>query len=142
MNDHSIAREFNKSIIWKLLFPSLILFIYVFIAFLPLPGPIQIGLDPSWVYAISQAAQKQLIFGKEIIFTYGPLGYLTTGATLDQNFFQIIIFRWFVHLFLLIISIFKIVSLKNHLQQLSYSTYLEIIYYYPNWYFMLSTFCH
>ncbi|MBE9259370.1 hypothetical protein, partial [Dolichospermum sp. LEGE 00246] len=80
MNDHSIAREFDKSIRWKLLLPSLILFIYVFIASLPLPSPIQMGLDPSWSYAISQANQKQLIFGKEIIFTYGPLGYLITGA--------------------------------------------------------------
>ena len=118
MNDHSIAREFDKSIRWKLLFPSFILFIYVFIAFLPLPSPIQMGLDPSWSYAISQANQKQLIFGKEIIFTYGPLGYLITGAVLPENFFQIIIFRWLIYLFLFIISIVRIVSLKNHLQQL------------------------
>jgi hypothetical protein len=118
MNDHPIVREFDKSIRWKLLFPSFILFIYVFIAFLPLPSPIQMGLDPSWSYAISQANQKQLIFGKEIIFTYGPLGYLITGAVLPENFFQIIIFRWLIYLFLFIISIVRIVSLKNHLQQL------------------------
>ncbi|MFM6372446.1 MAG: hypothetical protein ACKPGN_30210, partial [Dolichospermum sp.] len=69
MNDHSIAREFDKSIRWKLLFTSFILFIYVFIAFLPIPSPIKMGLDPSWSYVISQAVQKQLIFGKDIIFT-------------------------------------------------------------------------
>jgi len=118
MNNHPIVREFDKSIRWKLFFPSFILFIYVFIAFLPLPSPIQMGLDPSWSYAISQAAQKQLIFGKEIIFTYGPLGYLITGAVLSENFFQIIIFRWLIYLFLFIVSIVRIVSLKNHLQQL------------------------
>ncbi|MFM6011188.1 MAG: hypothetical protein ACKO99_11190 [Dolichospermum sp.] len=118
MNDHSIAREFDKSIRWKLLFPSFILFIYVFIAFLPIPSPIKMGLDPSWSYVISQAVQKQLIFGKDIIFTYGPLGYLISGAVLPENFFQIIIFRWLIYLFLFIISIIRIVSLKNHLQQL------------------------
>lgn len=118
MNDHSIAREFDKSIRWKLLLPSLILFIYVFIASLPLPSPIQMGLDPSWAYAISQAAQKQLIFGKEIIFTYGPLAYLISGATLHENFFQIIIFRWFVYLLLFIVTILRIVTLKSLIQQI------------------------
>ncbi|MFM6339591.1 MAG: hypothetical protein ACKPFJ_02265 [Dolichospermum sp.] len=119
MNDHSIAREFDKSIRWKLLFPSFILFIYVFIAFLPIPSPIKMGLDPSWSYVISQAVQKQLIFGKDIIFTYGPLGYLISGAVLPENFFQIIIFRWLIYLFLFIVSTVRILSLKNHLQQLS-----------------------
>ncbi|MFM5944664.1 MAG: hypothetical protein ACKO9G_15055, partial [Dolichospermum sp.] len=57
-------------------------------------------------------------FGKDIIFTYGPLGYLISGAVLPENFFQIIIFRWLIYLFLFIISIIRIVSLKNHLQQL------------------------
>ncbi|MFM6828012.1 MAG: hypothetical protein ACKPKT_21695, partial [Dolichospermum sp.] len=119
MNDHSIAREFDKSIRWKLLFPSFILFIYVFIAFLPIPSPIKMGLDPSWSYAISQAAEKQLIFGKDIIFTYGPLSYLISGTVLPENFFQIIIFRWLIYLFLFIVSTVRILSLKNHLQQLS-----------------------
>ncbi|QIR38005.1 hypothetical protein HCG51_15715 [Tolypothrix sp. PCC 7910] len=97
---------------------NLILCIYFFIAFLPLPGSIQADLDPSWMYAISQAAQKQMIFGQDIIFTYGPLGYLITGATLYENFLQITIFRWLVYVFLLTVSILKIVSLKNHIQQL------------------------
>ncbi|MDB9309890.1 hypothetical protein PN471_14855 [Aphanizomenon sp. CS-733/32] len=118
MNDHPIVREFDKSIRWKLLFPSFILFIYVFIAFLPLPSPIKTGLDPSWAYAISQAVQKQLIFGKDIIFTYGPLGYLITGAVLSENFFQIIIFRWFVYLLLFIVTILRIVTLKSLIQQI------------------------
>jgi hypothetical protein len=118
MNNHPIVREFDKSIRWKLLFPSFILFIYVFIAFLPLPSPIKTGLDPSWAYAISQANQKELIFGKDIIFTYGPLGYLITGAVLPENFFQIIIFRWLIYLLLFIVTILRIVTLKSLIQQI------------------------
>lgn len=97
---------------------NLILYIYFFIAFLPLPGSIEAGLDPSWQYAISQAAQKQMIFGKDIIFTFGPLGYLITGATLDENFLQITIFRWLVYLLLFTVSILRIVTLRNPIQQL------------------------
>ena len=97
---------------------GLILFTYCFIAFLPLPWPITIGLDSSWSYAISQASQNQWIFGQDIIFTYGPLGYLTTGTALDENLLQILFFRWFVYLLLFIISILRIITLKNPIQQL------------------------
>jgi hypothetical protein len=96
----------------------LITLVYFFIAFLPLPWPIQKGLDPSWSYAISLAAQKQLFFGQDIIFTYGPLGYLIAGATLGKNFFQITLFRWFIYLFLFIISILRIATAKTVIQQL------------------------
>ena len=33
-------------------------------------------LDPSWQVVLEFAAQKRLQFGSEIIFTYGPLGFL------------------------------------------------------------------
>lgn len=97
---------------------SLIVFIYFFIAFIPFPWPIVKGLDPSWHYAISEAAQKQWTFGQDIIFTYGPLGYLITGVQLEENFLQITIFRWFVYLLLFMVSILRIVTIKNPLQQL------------------------
>ncbi|MDZ7933964.1 MAG: hypothetical protein U5M51_03120 [Emticicia sp.] len=36
------------------------------------------GIDNSWRIALEMAYQKGLIFGKDIIYTYGPLGRLTT----------------------------------------------------------------
>ncbi|KJR41877.1 transmembrane protein [Candidatus Magnetoovum chiemensis] len=33
------------------------------------------GLDPSWIVALHEAKRKGLIFGADIVFTYGPLGY-------------------------------------------------------------------
>jgi len=35
------------------------------------------GIDNSWRIALEMAYQKGLIFGKDIIYTYGPLGRLT-----------------------------------------------------------------
>jgi len=66
---------------------------------------LEIGLDASWAFAISDAAHKQLIFGQDIIFTYGPLGYLVHGTSLNHNFSQIIYFRWLIHLCLLVIRL-------------------------------------
>ncbi|MFT3802262.1 MAG: hypothetical protein QM766_13705 [Burkholderiaceae bacterium] len=31
------------------------------------------GLDPSWAWAVGQAAERQLRFGVDVVFTYGPL---------------------------------------------------------------------
>ena len=98
--------------------PFLAIFIYLFIVFLPLPEPIRTGLDPSWAYGIAHAAQKQLIFGKDIIFTYGPLGYLIASPAFNENFFQIITFRWTVYLLLFIISFLRMITIKNYIQQI------------------------
>jgi hypothetical protein len=92
---------------------NIIFLLYIFTAFLPIPASINAGLDSSWTYAISQAAQQQLIFGRDIIFTYGPLGYLTTGAVLDENFLQIITFRWLIYFLLLLISILRVITLQD-----------------------------
>jgi hypothetical protein len=36
------------------------------------------GLDPSWRYALNEAVAKHLVFGKDLIFTFGPLGSVYT----------------------------------------------------------------
>jgi hypothetical protein len=38
------------------------------------PGP---GLDQSWTAGLSMAMNQGLTFGRDVIFTYGPLGFLT-----------------------------------------------------------------
>ena len=95
---------------------------YFFIAFLPKILPIETGLDPSWRYAISQATNSNFIFGKDIIFTFGPLGYLIDGAPLDENFFQILSFRWSVYLMLFIVLLIRIKTVKNPLNKLIIAT--------------------
>ena len=101
-----------------LLIAWIVLVTYCFLAFLPTLRPIKTGLDPSWQYAISYAAAKQLVFGKDIIFTYGPLGYLIDGAVLNQNFLAILVFQLLIHFLLLGCIVFKLMSLKNNFQRL------------------------
>lgn len=105
-----------------------ILVAYLFIAFLPIPSGIGIGLDPSWQYALSRVAHDKLIFGRDIIITYGPLGYLVHGAAWNQNFFSIFVFRFVVHVVLLGIAFAKIVQMKTNLQKISLFLSLLVIY--------------
>ena len=43
------------------------------------------GLDPSWRIALHLAAQRGLVYGRDVIFTYGPLGFLTQPLTVDRT---------------------------------------------------------
>jgi hypothetical protein len=53
--------------------------ILTLVVMLPLdPGMPVEGLDASWLYAINEAVARHLIFGKDLIFTYGPLGSVDT----------------------------------------------------------------
>ena len=45
-----------------------------------LPVAPDIGLDASWQMALGYAAEHGLQHGREIVFTYGPLGHLMTGV--------------------------------------------------------------
>lgn len=42
------------------------------------------GIDPSWETAISLAAQQGMDFGTELVFTYGPLGFLFVPSTVSS----------------------------------------------------------
>jgi hypothetical protein len=49
----------------------------VFLPFTPkFPGS---GLDPSWMFAMNQAVAQGLVFGTDVIFTYGPYASVFTA---------------------------------------------------------------
>ncbi|TAE57892.1 MAG: hypothetical protein EAZ87_15485 [Nostocales cyanobacterium] len=105
--------RFKKIFIYLLWF---LLTIYFFIIFLPLPSGIITGLDPSWQYVISYASLEKLTYGKDIIFTYGPLGYLIHGAVIGDNFGSIMLFVALIHVIFFVfitIELIKLYKLKN-----------------------------
>ncbi len=52
------------------------------LAFISLPPVFTVrigaGLDNSWIRAINFAVNNHLVFGRDFLFTYGPLGFLNT----------------------------------------------------------------
>ena len=55
------------------------LLLVVVIVLLGLPAehpPLGPGLDPSWGFAIGYLSRGPFLFGRDVVFTYGPLGYL------------------------------------------------------------------
>ncbi|MBF0517521.1 MAG: hypothetical protein HQK97_10480, partial [Nitrospirae bacterium] len=51
------------------------------ILFMTLSG----SLDDSWKFAIHQARLSGLVFGSDIVFTFGPLGFLTYPIYIDRG---------------------------------------------------------
>lgn len=74
-------------------------FIIFFLAALLLPPwlpwmPVS-GLDPSWVFVLNHAFTNHLQFGKEIIFTFGPYGFLYSSLFYPEQYGLQILF-WLV----------------------------------------------
>lgn len=61
-----------------------------------------ISLDPSWRYFLNLALPENIKFGRDVFFTYGPLGYLCYLMKLPENLFY---YRIGVALWILIILI-------------------------------------
>jgi hypothetical protein len=53
-------------------------------------------LDSSWTLSINWAIQKNLVFGKDYIFTYGALGFLGTRNALGFNPLYFLFFDLFI----------------------------------------------
>jgi hypothetical protein len=56
------------------------------------------GLDPSWIFGINLAHAQRMIFGRDIIFTYGPLGYLIYPVFPESEPWAVFAFEWAIAL--------------------------------------------
>lgn len=55
------------------------------------------GLDPSWAYAINAVPHLDHLPGRDIVFTYGPLGWLLRPAAIGDNLSRVLLFRLAMH---------------------------------------------
>lgn len=54
---------------------------------------VQPGLDESWMWAINAIQQYGHVFGQDVVFTYGPLGYLMRPKALGTHLGQAALFN-------------------------------------------------
>jgi hypothetical protein len=72
----------------------------VFVVLVAFPGdyePVRTGLDPSYRYALNELAGSELVFGRDVAFTFGPLGYLLIPLDLGTNLPRAIVVWLAVH---------------------------------------------
>ena len=80
-------------VIWR----ALILAAFVIATFPPWFGVMASGLDPSWVIGLNEASSRHMVHGQDIVFTYGPLGFVITPLEIGSNLIHVIYFRLGLH---------------------------------------------
>lgn len=60
---------------------------------LTLPGR---SIDPSWMLSLDFAVQQRLTFGQDWVFTYGPLGFLSTRLGFLLPWWPLVLFDFFL----------------------------------------------
>jgi hypothetical protein len=89
----------------------LVVFAYAVLIVCPIRyWPIAEGLDNTWVFALNYAAAHGLIAGRDVVFTMGPLGYLTFPENIGNNLARGLIFQsflWALLIFILVDLFFR-----------------------------------
>jgi hypothetical protein len=77
----------------------------------------EISLDPSWRISVNLAVKENLVFGKDYIYTIGPLGYLITGLPYYTSGLLVALFYFFFvgNGVYFIYYLFKLIEKKNEL---------------------------
>jgi len=55
------------------------------------------GIDPGWRWAVNQAHGAGIVFGRDIVFTYGPLAFLMAPLDISSNLVVANIFLLAIH---------------------------------------------
>ena len=85
------------------------------------------GVDPSWKISINMALHQGLVFGKDWVFTYGPLGFLSTRVPTYIGIMPILIYDIFVIGVLFYILRYTFKSLNNTVKWLAVPYFIMMI---------------
>ncbi len=90
-------------------------------------GP-SVGLDPSWMGSLYMAAHRGLHFGSQIVFTYGPLGFLAWAGQLWYGELAVIgfLFQAVLHVLLCVSLVWALRRSVNPLIALILTVFLVI----------------
>lgn len=56
-----------------------------------------VGLDPSWAWAVNALPGTGSLPGRDVVFTYGPLGWLLMPAAVGGHVARVLLFRLILH---------------------------------------------
>ena len=78
---------------------------------------IRYGIDPAWQYALNTAIEHKYVFGQDWVFTYGPLGYLSTAWPPNQALAWVLLYKLLLYAGLCGLGIFNYFSSTHWIQK-------------------------
>jgi len=95
---------------------TILLYLIIFIFTFPKTGfYIAPGLDPSWKYAFNHFFANNIQIGKDVLFTYGPLGFLLFPQPIGNNLEIGIFFIFITHAVLISSGLYTILFVLKSL---------------------------
>lgn len=91
----------------------------VYLFFITFPAiylPTGTGLDRSWQYAINYLPGSSFIYGKDVMFAYGPLGFLLLPQNIGNNVLISMIFQVLMHVLFTLALFYFLYRAKHKLQ--------------------------
>ncbi len=72
-----------------------LLFLLLVAAIFKFPDYPQAGLDPSWRMVLGRVSSDGLQFGRDVVYNYGPLGFLMSNIYSGSQFWSLILWQLF-----------------------------------------------
>lgn len=114
------------------LYKVIIIVYFLWVTFPGSFGPIQPGLDASWMYGLNYLAQSNHRFGRDVAFTYGPLGYLLVPLNIGPNLVHATVLRIVMHI---LFGLLMTYYLWRGVVQFLLFTAVYLIAYSNSWYY-------
>jgi len=80
---------------WASILGQALLWLALFLSFFKLPAFMSSDLDPSWRMAIGYMVGHDIQWGTDVVFTYGPLGYLLAATNHGEHYLHCLIWQFF-----------------------------------------------
>ena len=74
---------------------------------------IEQGIDYSWIFSINYAFANHFLWGKNLVFTYGPYGFLIFPKNISNNFLFHILYQTIFTICCSIVVFFFLNSFRN-----------------------------
>lgn len=111
--------DYNKDKLKHILIIFLKIILLSYLALIAFPyrfSPISPGLDPSWIYAINYFFDKHIIFGRDVVWSYGPLGFISMPLNIGYNLDIATIFQ--LSLWIIFSVLIAYLTFKNYVSLL------------------------
>lgn len=73
------------------------------------------GIDPSWRYALNYLTGSDVAFGRDVAFTYGPLGFVLALVPVESSLLYALLIRLVLHLLLGALLLIFMLKAKDRL---------------------------
>jgi hypothetical protein len=92
-------KETDAALALRVVWRVVALVAFVFLTFPPCFSGIGAGLDESWKTGLHEVSSRHMVFGRDVAFTYGPLGFVIFPRDFGSHMLQTVFFRLGLHLF-------------------------------------------